>query len=249
MRSSADFSRFCFVGVVVATFFMPLNGYCMMLIVPLSSQTISRRRVDNILVNHGSSLSSSSFAFAKSKRPDRSSYNHRRSTSQGTTTYLALESPTPPSASADADIKPDASEETAPTTPSSSLDVPPVLASLTNNINGSNNTKATTTTRVPKNQSSKRAMLGFAIPALGIYLANPLLSNIDNAFVGQTVGTAGLAALSPATICTDQLLYLFSFLGRATTGIVARAYAANGNDNDDKGDVEAARKAASARTY
>lgn len=45
--------------------------------------------------------------------------------------------------------------------------------------------------------ASKRGMLKFAIPALGIYLVNPLLSNIDNAFVGRTVGAAGLAALSP----------------------------------------------------
>jgi Na+-driven multidrug efflux pump len=75
-----------------------------------------------------------------------------------------------------------------------------------------------------KSASSKRQMLGFAIPALGIYLSNPLLSNIDNAFVGHMVGTKGLAALSPATICTDQMLYLFSFLARATTGLVSRAY-------------------------
>jgi hypothetical protein len=103
----------------------------------------------------------------------------------------------------------------------------------------------TATTTAPTT-ASKREMLGFAIPALGIYLTNPLMSNIDNAFVGRTVGTAGLAALSPATICTDQMLYLFSFLGRATTGIVARVYAAR--DGDGKGNTEAARDAASART-
>ena len=91
-------------------------------------------------------------------------------------------------------------------------------------------------------KASKREMLGFAVPALGIYLTNPLLSNIDNAFVGKTVGTAGLAALSPATICTDQMLYLFSFLSRATTSIVSRAYALR----DGKGNEEAAREAASA---
>ena len=76
------------------------------------------------------------------------------------------------------------------------------------------------------NDSSKRKMLSFAIPALGIYLANPLLSNIDNSFVGKTVGTTGLAALSPATICTDQMIYLFSFLSRATTGLVSREFGA-----------------------
>jgi Na+-driven multidrug efflux pump len=107
-----------------------------------------------------------------------------------------------------------------------------------------------------KVKASKREMLTFAIPALGIYLANPLMSNIDNAFVGRTVGTAGLAALSPATICTDQMIYLFSFLGRATTGIVSRAYAAKGNNgtgNNSKGativitgNTDAAREAGSA---
>lgn len=94
-----------------------------------------------------------------------------------------------------------------------------------------------------KVKASKREMLGFAIPALGIFLSNPLLSNIDNAFVGRTVGTAGLAALSPATICTDQMLYLFSFLGRATTGIVSRAYAGT------KKDTDAVREAAAAREF
>jgi len=72
--------------------------------------------------------------------------------------------------------------------------------------------------------ASKRKMLTFAVPALGIFLSSPLLSNIDNAFVGRIAGTAGLAALSPATLCIDQILYLFSFLSRATTGLVARAY-------------------------
>ena len=86
--------------------------------------------------------------------------------------------------------------------------------------------------------ASKREMLAFAVPALGIYLSNPLLSNIDNSFVGKTVGTSGLAALSPATICTDQMLYLFSFLSRATTGLVSRAYGSNKN-------TDAAREAGS----
>lgn len=92
------------------------------------------------------------------------------------------------------------------------------------------------------NEASKREMLTFAIPALGIYLSSPLLSNIDNGFVGRTVGVKGLAALSPATICTDQVLYLFSFLGRATTGLVSRAY---GSKNDDIEKKEAASEAGS----
>mmetsp|Transcript_15521 Transcript_15521/g.44823 ORF Transcript_15521/g.44823 Transcript_15521/m.44823 type:complete len:543 (-) Transcript_15521:380-2008(-) len=100
-----------------------------------------------------------------------------------------------------------------------------------------------TTTDLEEKRASKREMLGFALPALGIYLANPLLSNIDNSFVGKTVGTEGLAALSPATICTDQMLYLFSFLSRATTGLVSRAYGSKQNDEEKK---EAAATAASA---
>ena len=92
--------------------------------------------------------------------------------------------------------------------------------------------------------ASKRKMLSFAIPALGIFLCNPLLSNIDNAFVGKTVGTQGLAALSPATICTDQMIYLFSFLGRATTGLVSRSY--KYDDETGTGDTQGAREAAAA---
>jgi Na+-driven multidrug efflux pump len=100
-------------------------------------------------------------------------------------------------------------------------------------------TKVSTKTK----RASKRQMLSFALPALGIYLANPLLSNIDNSFVGKTVGTQGLAALSPATICTDQVLYLFSFLSRATTGLVSRAYGSKKNEEEKR---EAAAQAASA---
>ena len=91
--------------------------------------------------------------------------------------------------------------------------------SILSSSSGSNS-KSRSSSR-SSSSSSKREMLKFALPALGIFIANPLLSNIDNAFVGRTVGTTGLAALSPATICTDQVLYLFSFLSRATTGLVS----------------------------
>ena len=94
-------------------------------------------------------------------------------------------------------------------------------------------------------EASKRAMLRFALPALGIYLTNPLMSNIDNAFVGRTAGTQALAAMSPGTTLSDLLLMMFSFLGRATTGVVSRAYKLK----DGKGDTEAASKAASARKF
>jgi Na+-driven multidrug efflux pump len=106
-------------------------------------------------------------------------------------------------------------------------------SSSTSNNNNNNNT-GDNSNIIIKSASSKRQMLGFAIPALGIYLSNPLLSNIDNAFVGHMVGTKGLAALSPATICTDQMLYLFSFLARATTGLVSRAFGRGGMEQQQQ---------------
>lgn len=120
-------------------------------------------------------------------------------------------------------------------------------ALITHPVGGKeSNANAETATAPPSDSSSKREMIKFALPALGIFLANPLLSNIDNAFVGRTAGAAGLAALSPATICTDQMLYLFSFLARAMTGLVSRAYASAAVAEERGGDVEAARDAASA---
>jgi Na+-driven multidrug efflux pump len=98
---------------------------------------------------------------------------------------------------------------------------------------------ALTPSETGKKKASKRQMLAFAVPALGIFLANPLLSNIDNSFVGKTMGTQGLAALSPGTLCTDQMLYLFSFLSRATTGLVSRAYGSK-TDMNDKNEAAAA---------
>ncbi|CAK9037759.1 Protein DETOXIFICATION 47 [Durusdinium trenchii] len=70
---------------------------------------------------------------------------------------------------------------------------------------------------------SKKEMLKFAIPALGISIASPFMTNIDNAFVGRLSGTKALAAMSPGSVLSDYILYLFVFLPRATTGLVARA--------------------------
>ena len=100
-------------------------------------------------------------------------------------------------------------------------------------VDKQNDTDTQTHEKKGTSTASKRNMLTFALPALGIFLANPLLSNIDNAFVGKTVGTAGLAALSPAIICTDQMLYLFSFLSRATTDIVSGAYSSDDNETEN----------------
>ena len=48
-------------------------------------------------------------------------------------------------------------------------------------------------------------MLKFYGPALGIFLAGPLMSNIDNAIVGRAAGVSALAALSPGTVLADQV--------------------------------------------
>eukprot|EP00931_Biecheleriopsis_adriatica_P009346 TRINITY_DN110419_c0_g1_i1.p1 TRINITY_DN110419_c0_g1~~TRINITY_DN110419_c0_g1_i1.p1 ORF type:complete len:537 (+),score=83.64 TRINITY_DN110419_c0_g1_i1:63-1673(+) len=79
---------------------------------------------------------------------------------------------------------------------------------------------------------SKTEMLKFALPALGIYLASPLMGNVDNAFVGRFGGTADLAALGPGTVLANNLFFLFgSILNSATTGLVARAW--SGGSGDD----------------
>lgn len=69
-------------------------------------------------------------------------------------------------------------------------------------------------------------MLRFALPALGIYAADPIMSNIDNGFVGKFGGTAALASLGPGTVVASNLMFIFTaILASATTGLVSRAWA------------------------
>jgi len=77
-------------------------------------------------------------------------------------------------------------------------------------------------------KNERRDLLRFVLPALGISLSGPILSNIDNAFVGHFEGAGALAALSPGTLLADNVVYLLVFLPRATVGLVSRAYAAGG---------------------
>lgn len=86
---------------------------------------------------------------------------------------------------------------------------------------------------------SKTSMLKFALPALAIYLAAPVMSNVDNAVVGRFSGTAELAALSPGTVIGNNAVFLFiSVLSSATTGLVARAWS-GGSGDDAPGRVKA----------
>lgn len=54
------------------------------------------------------------------------------------------------------------------------------------------------------------------VQALGMFLANPVLSLVDTGFVGKYNNKTSLAALGPSTAVCDQLMYLASFISVAT---------------------------------
>jgi hypothetical protein len=76
----------------------------------------------------------------------------------------------------------------------------------------------------------------FALPCLGLWVSQPLLSLVDTAFVGLS-GTvsqsaSNLAALGPATTFIDGATYLFAFLNVATTNLYSSARAQRGEQSD-----------------
>ena len=70
---------------------------------------------------------------------------------------------------------------------------------------------------------SLRKCLRFAIPALGIYCAGPLMSLIDAAFVGRA-SSLQLASLGPASSISDSAPVPLLFLSMGATNLVARAH-------------------------
>merc|ERR1719277_1571493 len=96
------------------------------------------------------------------------------------------------------------------------------LRTIRARANGAADDEAGVADEVESEAMSKRSLVKFALPALGISLAGPILSNIDNAFVGRLSGRTALAALSPGTTVADNILYLLVFLPRATVGLVSR---------------------------
>jgi len=66
-------------------------------------------------------------------------------------------------------------------------------------------------------------LLKFTVPTMGIWLASPILSLVDATVVGAqpVVGVTELAALTPGTVLVDYLVYVFTFLGIATTNILS----------------------------
>ena len=79
---------------------------------------------------------------------------------------------------------------------------------------------------IPPLQLSR--VLDFCIPALGAVLADPLMSLVDTACVGQ-VSSIGLAALGPNTSVFGFASMVFQFFTVATTAIVSRAHDRNDN--------------------
>lgn len=75
----------------------------------------------------------------------------------------------------------------------------------------------------------KRDLLAFTLPALGIYVAGPILSLIDAGFVGRcATNSLELASLGPATVIVDTPLVLLLFISISTTNMVSAA----GSDDD-----------------
>lgn len=74
----------------------------------------------------------------------------------------------------------------------------------------------------PSDEPDWRAIVRFAAPALLIFIANPVLTLIDSAFVGSVGGSTAQAALSPAAVILDFPQIVFSFLAVGTTNLISR---------------------------
>ena len=83
---------------------------------------------------------------------------------------------------------------------------------------------------------SLKTFQNFALPCLGLWVAQPLLSLVDTAFVGlsgdASTSARQLAALGPATTFFDGSTYLFAFLNVATTNLYSSARAQRGEQSD-----------------
>ena len=66
-----------------------------------------------------------------------------------------------------------------------------------------------------------RELLEFAVPTLGIWILQPVLSLIDSSVVGVSAGTTELAALGPGIAWVDSTAYLLMVIGMFTTNNIA----------------------------
>ena len=115
-------------------------------------------------------------------------------------------------------------------------------------INEENETLSSSTSSIPRGGGadvskhpppplpSLSSYIKFALPCLGLWVAQPLLSLVDTSFVGLSGGAANsakqLAALGPATTFFDGATYLFAFLNVATTNLYSSARAQNGEQSN-----------------
>lgn len=114
-----------------------------------------------------------------------------------------------------------------PTTSASTEKQPPNMF----NASSSSSRISTPPTHVmPLTSPGLRKIISFAIPAMGIWLCNPILSMIDTSAVGLLAGTAHQAALSPAVAVVDYSALLLAFLYTGTTNLIA---ASMQKDKDD----------------
>lgn len=74
---------------------------------------------------------------------------------------------------------------------------------------------------VPATEPGVRELFRFAMGVFGLYLAGPVLSLVDSAFVGRMSGTVQLAALGPGTAVCDSATYMLTCVGVATTNLYA----------------------------
>ena len=78
--------------------------------------------------------------------------------------------------------------------------------------------------------STDREIAALALPALVALAADPLVSLVDTAFVGQT-GALGLAALGVCTAVFGFAFLAFNFLAYGTTPLVAAAFGRGDHDS------------------
>eukprot|EP00981_Chlorochromonas_danica_P012070 scaffold4399_cov175-Ochromonas_danica.AAC.20 len=97
-----------------------------------------------------------------------------------------------------------------------------------NELSNTNRSSSESNLVLPTN----RELFNFALPTLGIWLLQPILSLIDTTVVGMSHATtiAELAALGPGIGWVDSTSYLFNFLGIATTTLYSTAL----RDQDEK---------------
>lgn len=82
-------------------------------------------------------------------------------------------------------------------------------------------------------ESALQDVLRLAVPAVGAVIADPLMSVVDTACVGQ-VSSLHLAALGPNTAVFTFIFQVFAFLGVTMTNIVANNSISGAGDNQEE---------------